>query len=273
MHTTQTLPSFSNTAEHLKTEIVGDVCHCSSVAQVDCDLTMNIQCKLVILILALTLDDQVETVIGGHEAVAHSRPYMALLEMKTPSGKTKHCGGFLLNEDFVMTAAHCQAKSYTVLLGVHIYGEKTNGIQEIPVDQAFPHKDFNPTDLTNNIMLLKLSSKAHFSKTVKPIGLAGQGDSSLPKSCIVSGWGITSSNTGYMSRRLMEANVTLSDEKQCVTENSYCSQGDIGPGVGDSGGPLVCEDGKAYGVVSSAFNPHGGGPKMYNYAKIPHYGC
>ena len=40
---------------------------------------------------------------------------------------------------------------------------------------------------------------------------------------------------------------------------------------GDSGGPLVCEDGKAYGVVSSAFSPHGGGPKMYNYAKIPDY--
>ncbi|XP_042272659.1 granzyme G-like [Thunnus maccoyii] len=234
---------------------------------------MNIQYKLVILILALTLDDQVETIIGGHEAVPHSRPYMALLEMKTPSGKTKHCGGFLLNEDFVMTAAHCQAKSYTVLLGVHIYGEKTNGIQEIPVDQVFPHKDFNPTDLTNNIMLLKLSFKAHFSNTVKPIGLAGPGDGSLPKSCIIFGWGKTSSDSKYMSRRLMEANVTISDEEQCVVENSYCSQGDFGPGVGDSGGPLVCEDGKAYGVVSSAFNPHGGGPKMYNYAKIPHYGC
>eukprot|EP00064_Thunnus_orientalis_P018088 superscaffoldBa00004051_g18179 len=72
---------------------------------------MNIQCKLVILILALTLDDQVHTgkIIGGHEAVPHSRPYMALLEMKTPRDQTKHCGGFLLNEDFVMTAAHCQA--------------------------------------------------------------------------------------------------------------------------------------------------------------------
>ena len=77
----------------------------------------------------------------------------------------------------------------------------------------------------------KLSSKAHFSKTVKPIGLAGQGDGSLPKSCIVSGWGTTNSNKGYMSHRLMEANVTLSDEEQCVVENSYCSQGDIGPGV------------------------------------------
>ncbi|XP_044216559.1 kallikrein-11-like [Thunnus albacares] len=116
-----------------------------------------------------------------------------------------------------------------------------------------------------------MSSKAHFSSTVKPIGLAGQGDGSLPKSCIVSGWGTTSRNTGRMSHRLMEANVTLSDEEQCVIENLCCSQGDIGPGVGDSGGPLVYEDGKAYGVLPYTSSPHGGGPKMYNYAKIPDY--
>uniref|UniRef100_A0A3B4WN50 Peptidase S1 domain-containing protein n=1 Tax=Seriola lalandi dorsalis TaxID=1841481 RepID=A0A3B4WN50_SERLL len=49
-------------------------------------------------------------IIGGHEAVPHSRPYMVLLVQHMEDNKTKHCGGFLLNEDFVMTAAHCQAK-------------------------------------------------------------------------------------------------------------------------------------------------------------------
>uniref|UniRef100_A0A3Q3JQ17 Peptidase S1 domain-containing protein n=1 Tax=Monopterus albus TaxID=43700 RepID=A0A3Q3JQ17_MONAL len=48
---------------------------------------------------------------SGHEAVPHSRPYMALLECHTSNGEKKYCGGFLLNEDFVITAAHCQAKS------------------------------------------------------------------------------------------------------------------------------------------------------------------
>lgn len=49
-------------------------------------------------------------IIGGHEAVPHSRPYMVLLQRHVQANKIIHCDGFLLNEDFVMTAAHCQAR-------------------------------------------------------------------------------------------------------------------------------------------------------------------
>ncbi len=75
--------------------------------------------------------------------------------------------------------------------------------------------------------LLKLSSKAKFSKNVKPIALAGQSDGGVPKSCIVSGWGNT--GNGYMSLVLMEVNVTLSDNKLCATANKLCSEGKNGP--------------------------------------------
>ncbi|KAM7388448.1 hypothetical protein PAMP_024621 [Pampus punctatissimus] len=230
---------------------------------------MNIQCKLVVPIFVLILGDQVNTgeIYGGHEAKPHSRPYMVIVERMMQNGNGKTCDGFLLNEDFVMTAAHCQAKSYEVLLGVHnIYGD---GIQRVAVDQTFPRNDYNKSGYKNDIMLLKMRSKAHFSNYVKPIALAGQG--SLPKTCIVSGWGSTESSNGYMSTVLLEVNVTLSDITQCYKENSYCSVGDHGPGEGDSGGPLVCEDGKAYGVVSSTFKPHSGGPPIHHYAKIPDY--
>ncbi len=58
MQTTQTFPSLFDTRKHIKTEIAIDLCHGSSVAQLDCDLTMFMHCELVILILALTLDGQ-----------------------------------------------------------------------------------------------------------------------------------------------------------------------------------------------------------------------
>ncbi|XP_039984909.1 granzyme B(G,H)-like [Xiphias gladius] len=231
---------------------------------------MFFHCKLVALILVMTLDGQVYTgeIYGGHVAAPHSRPYMVLVEQHMENGTTKYCSGFILNEDFVMTAAHCQANSYKVLLGVHNF-KKTNEIQNISVGESFPHKEYDPTGYKNDIMLLKLSSKANFNNNVRPIALAGQGDDSLPKSCIVSGWGRVSRSEKFMSDLLMEVNVTLIDSDQFAKEKLYCSEGETGPAEGDSGGPLVCEDGKAYGVVSFTFDPDLDGLPKHCYTKIP----
>ncbi|XP_059197585.1 mast cell protease 8-like isoform X2 [Centropristis striata] len=255
--------------KHLKSETVSDVRHCFSAARLDCDLTMFIHCELLILILVLMNDGQVQTgeIIGGGEAAPHSRPYMVLLERYLQNNKKAHCGGFLLNEDIVMTAAHCQARAYIVFLGVHDF-QKTNEVQRISVEQSFPHKDYNASNYKNDIMLLKLSSKAKYSNNVRPIALANQDDGSLPKSCSTSGWGRTGKNSTYMSNVLMEVNVTLTDSEPCDGNNFYCSEGDSGPGRGDSGGPLVC-GGMAYGVVSYNFKPHSGGREINYYAKIP----
>uniref|UniRef100_A0A8D2HYV3 Peptidase S1 domain-containing protein n=1 Tax=Urocitellus parryii TaxID=9999 RepID=A0A8D2HYV3_UROPR len=46
-------------------------------------------------------------IIGGREAVPHSHPYIAYLWINTTEKTKKKCGGFLVHEDFVLTAAHC----------------------------------------------------------------------------------------------------------------------------------------------------------------------
>uniref|UniRef100_A0A3Q2ZT87 trypsin n=1 Tax=Kryptolebias marmoratus TaxID=37003 RepID=A0A3Q2ZT87_KRYMA len=229
---------------------------------------MSICCNLAVLMLVLTFAGQAHAgkIIGGHEAKPHSRPYMVLVERKTPEKPTEHCGGFLLNEDFVMTAAHCQAMSYHVFLGMHSYHDEQK--QKLPVKQAFPHADYNEENFTNDIMLLKLSSKAKFTNNVKPIDLADSTDDPLPKSCSVAGWGKTSIDSNVISPKLREVNVTLVKDEEC-DENVFCSEGKEGPGQGDSGGPLVCE-GKAYGVVSAGTTlPNGS--ILYMYTKIADY--
>ncbi|XP_071342802.1 granzyme B(G,H)-like [Trachinotus anak] len=231
-------------------------------------------CKLVILILALTLGGQVtREIYGGHEAVPHSRPYMVLLEQHMKDGRTKHCGGFLLNKDFVMTAAHCQADLYTVFLGAH-HGPNSEEIQRVSAEEAFPHKDYDHNApylyFLLSLPVVKLKSKAHFNSYVRPIALADQGDGSMPKSCTVSGWGRSNRGSGYMTPTLMEANVTQIYHGQCPRDKLYCSDGETGPAEGDGGGPLVCEDGKAYGVVSVKYRLANGSPLQF-YTKIPEY--
>uniref|UniRef100_A0A3P9HGJ4 trypsin n=1 Tax=Oryzias latipes TaxID=8090 RepID=A0A3P9HGJ4_ORYLA len=229
---------------------------------------MSFLCELVVVTVVLVFYGQgfAGEIIGGSEAKPHSRPYMALLKRNVSQNQVKYCDGFLLDEDFLMTAAHCQAEFITVYLGLHYVHDKKN-VQEITVKEAFPYKDYREDGFVNDLMLLKLSSKAQINNYVKPIALADH-NSPVPQHCIVSGWGKTSMNAKLTSNKLMEVEVTLIGDENCPNENSFCSEGKTGPGPGDSGGPLVCEGEVAYGVVSSIYTPPSGGKQLYVFAKI-----
>uniref|UniRef100_A0A8D2ARB9 Granzyme B n=1 Tax=Sciurus vulgaris TaxID=55149 RepID=A0A8D2ARB9_SCIVU len=69
---------------------------------------------LLLLLLAFFLPPKTKAgeIIGGHEAKPHSRPYMAYLRI-LDQGSQQRCGGFLIREDFVLTAAHCQGRLKT----------------------------------------------------------------------------------------------------------------------------------------------------------------
>ncbi|KAF6718765.1 Mast cell protease 8 [Oryzias melastigma] len=224
------------------------------------------QLAVVTVVLAFYGQANGGKIIGGHVAKPHSRPYMALLKRNASQNQVLFCDGFLLNEDFVMTAAHCQAEFITVLLGLHNVNDKVN-VQEIPVKEAFPSKHYNTKGFVNDLMILKLSSKAQINDYVKPIALADH-SSPVPQHCVVSGWGKTSMNDAFLSRNLMEVEVTLIRGENCPNEQSFCSEGQAGPAPGDSGSPLVCEGDVAYGVVSTLFSPPSGGKKLYVFAKI-----
>uniref|UniRef100_A0A8C9QI13 Peptidase S1 domain-containing protein n=1 Tax=Spermophilus dauricus TaxID=99837 RepID=A0A8C9QI13_SPEDA len=60
---------------------------------------------LLLLLLAFFLPPKAQAgeIIGGHESKPHSRPYMAYLQF-VAQGVQKKCGGFLIREDFVLTA-------------------------------------------------------------------------------------------------------------------------------------------------------------------------
>uniref|UniRef100_A0A8D2HQB3 Granzyme B-like n=1 Tax=Urocitellus parryii TaxID=9999 RepID=A0A8D2HQB3_UROPR len=66
--------------------------------------------NLCLLLLAFFLPPKAQAgeIIGGHESKPHSRPYMAYLQF-VAQGVQKKCGGFLIREDFVLTALEKKA--------------------------------------------------------------------------------------------------------------------------------------------------------------------
>ncbi|XP_075768329.1 mast cell protease 1A-like [Pelodiscus sinensis] len=197
-------------------------------------------------------------IIKGKEVKAHSRPYMAYLRIQRGT-KMGRCGGFLVAENFVLTAAHCQAGKITVVLGAHNISRQEKSQQVIQVKKAYPHEEYDDVYSDNDIMLLELSTPAKLSKRVKPIALATAGKIVKPgKKCRVAGWGLTiAHNNSSSANTLREVQVKVLKDAECrdLRYNNWtmlcagkAGKGD-GATQGDSGGPLVCR-GKAQGIVS-----------------------
>uniref|UniRef100_A0A3Q4GL35 Granzyme M n=2 Tax=Neolamprologus brichardi TaxID=32507 RepID=A0A3Q4GL35_NEOBR len=201
-------------------------------------------------------------IINGKNVPQNSMQYMASVQING-----KHvCGGFLVSEDFVLTAAHCyKNSSMEVVIGTHNLKKVNNKKMRYSV-KTCKHPQYGKVVSGNDIMLLKLSRKLQLDKKVKPIRLARKEIKAKDNvKCQVAGWGFTETNGKAVDvlrwvdvplidlkvcERKLKAKVTLPKGVICAggsdTKNGFCQ--------GDSGGPLVC-NGTAVGVVS--FNMNG----------------
>ncbi|XP_012589440.1 PREDICTED: granzyme H, partial [Condylura cristata] len=202
---------------------------------------------LLLLAILLTPRAGTEEIIGGHEAKANSRPYMAFVESVT-EGRKMRCGGVLVQKDFVLTAAHCLKSSITVTLGAHNINKQEKTQQVIPVKRAIPHPDHN--NMANDIMLLQLQRKAKKNQAVKPLGLPKSKNQVKPgQVCSMAGWG--RDQRMVLPDTLQEVELTVQKDKECESlfPGNYTRDTQICAGdptkkkagfKGDSGGPLVC---------------------------------
>jgi len=102
-------------------------------------------------------------IVGGEESVPGSRPWMVSLQ------RSSHfCGGSLIKNDWVLTAAHCVDGSSTsglyAVVGRHAWNG--SGGQRIAVSQIIVHPSYNDSTSDHDIALLKLSSPVTLGLTL-----------------------------------------------------------------------------------------------------------
>ncbi|XP_074060579.1 complement factor D [Macrotis lagotis] len=220
-------------------------------------------------------------ILGGRETIPHLRPYMASIQVHGEH----QCGGFLLNEWWVLSAAHCveeiSPESVRVLLGAHSLTQPEPSKHLYEVRNLFPHPESSSDNIYHDILLIQLSEKATLGPAVQP--LPYQRDArDIPGGtfCSVAGWGIIS-HTGRKPDKLQQVDLPIMDRAVCnqriyydneITDKMICAESRRKDACkGDSGGPIVC-NGVAEGIVtSSRSRVCGNWKKPGIYTKIASY--
>ncbi|XP_071808583.1 chymotrypsinogen B-like [Asterias amurensis] len=222
-------------------------------------------------------------VVGGHVADGDRWPWQAELVVKKTGAHV--CGGTVVGNEHVLTAAHCfdrfHENEIIVRLGTRNRNRRGSNEQVYPISCLHIHGKYSRETKTNSIdydiALLRLKTPVTktseprgmvFNDHVAPACLPIRGEFQAGAVCIVTGWGytdFTSLITRIMPSQLTEASVPLIRARTCrdaypsLTNRMVCAgymDGNVRADTckGDSGGPLVCQSKegkwKLWGVTS-----------------------
>ena len=189
-------------------------------------------------------------IIGGDIPKVREYPWMAALVYR--GGSYPFCGGSIINDRYVLTAAHCVDDKSTsaaqVLLGDHSM-IRNDGQKRFDIAKIIIHPSYDNAKLYYDFALLKLTSIISFANNrMAPACLADVGSfAGYPG--IATGWGALVQN-GDSAWTLREATLDIWSNSDCKTKyGSYIIDATICAGgngrqdicQGDSGGPLVTE--------------------------------
>nr|XP_015823053.2 chymotrypsin-C isoform X2 [Nothobranchius furzeri] len=215
-----------------------------------------------------TFPPVVSRVVGGEDVRPNSWPWQISLQYNR-EGEWRHtCGGTLISDQWVLTAAHCISKGreYRVALGKHnLVEEAEEGSVFMGTSNIIVHEKWSSLFIRNDIALIKLEAPVDFSDTIMAACLPADGFI-LPhnESCYVTGWGRVYTG-GPIADILQQALLPVVDHATCsksdwwgfqVKDTMVCAGGDgiVSGCNGDSGGPLNCQnaDGtwEVHGIVS-----------------------
>lgn len=237
-------------------------------------------------------------IVGGKKAAPKEFPHMAAVGYDSPNGVVFSCGGSLISERFVLTAAHCffsveWGRAAWVRVGdlnLLTNGDKAEP-QEVRIIDRIRHPDYQRPSQYHDIGLLKLESDVTFNAWVRPTCLPySDPDTGNEDVATATGWGKVDWDDEVGSSDMLKVTIKFVDNTRCnqsirddrvaprgIVDDWQICAGEPGKDTcqGDSGGPLVIlnqDYGCMYSVVGiTSFGGYCGSVIPGVYSRVSNY--
>ncbi|XP_017852291.1 serine protease persephone isoform X3 [Drosophila busckii] len=244
--------------------------------------------------------DKVESItyqiLGGLPVDPGVYPHMAAIAFSNFGSFSYRCGGTLISNRHVLTAAHCVNSQNDTPVHVRLGSVNIENLssyyQDIAVtDNIVVHPDYVSSTKYHDIAILELEHEVNLTYYVYPACLdASASDPPTNSQLYVAGWGVMNQTTRRTSKVLLRAPLSVVPLSQCneayleqpnskrflpngLIPSLLCAADKLQQKAdacqGDSGGPLVLEEDivnhkySIVGVISAGFGCATKTPGLY----------
>lgn len=176
--------------------------------------------------------------------------FPSMVQVKFTAGRFRQmtCGGVLIHDDLVLTAAHCLPNRLSTPGFVIVGSIEANMGTKIRILDHCRSRNYNSRESTGDWAILKLSESVTYNESVQPACLDFYRPPALNVACVTAGFGLTDDYRMSPSMRASVMSPCRASRQWQGPPGTTCYQrfpGNFWSGntcKGDSGSPMYCFD-------------------------------